>query len=162
MIKLSMIRDIETLCPFGLEIISACQTAGDTVERMAPLSLGEDELEQNEIKQANHRLFLWQADGNRCKYAGKIISNPHPSVECNFGESDQGEGQSVNFMGSPDYIKEQSGVGGLNGVFTFPVGLMQSDSLGHPTYYSDYSVESLAEDINNLISIQKSAKKGDS
>lgn len=140
-VKLAIIRNEEThQCPFGLPILEGCENAGELINKMAPLSiLGEDATpeEQQKIKEANHKLYMWQAPGKRCNYAGKIFEK-QDAVECNWGSNAPGVVPG-DLLGSPFYSKVYNNVA-LDGIFSYPLGFYADNNISRNLYYGLYSL----------------------
>lgn len=149
--KLAMIRKNEAdPCPFGLDIPLGCANVGDLITKMGPLSLlgmDADDEEKSELIKANRKLFNWQAPGSPCLYAGNILAEKTKAVECNWGETDEGDKEAA-LVGSPNYFKNFSG-NGLDGTFTFPLGYYSDNSIDRGIYYGGFSIESIAEELLN-------------
>ncbi len=129
MIKLALLRDKEEPCPYGLEIPMACEKVGKAIHNM-------------KIGQNNAQLFLWEADGNKCPFANKIIKNV---VDCSY------EGPILNkeLTPSPLYEKPFSGSGAM-GVNTLPHTYFSGDTpMNKGPYYDMYSIEMVASENKN-------------
>lgn len=145
-IRLAVIRKNEVDgCPFGLSIPEACSKAGSTVQRMAPLNIFPDLIptEKEEIIKANQYIYDWKAEGTPCLFAGKILSEKS-AVECNWNSTAAGETVGGTLMGSPFYAKMFSGVG-LDGLYSYPLGFYQDNSIDRGPYQGMYSIESIAQ-----------------
>jgi hypothetical protein len=140
--KLAMIRkNDEDGCPFGLSIPHACQSAGDSVNKLAPLdSLGPDasEEEKGKIKEANERVYMHICPGTECKYAGAVIPQNN-CVECSYGDTAPGSKETKALQGSPFYSQMFAGIG-LDGVFSYPLGYYSEMNTGRNAYYGLYSM----------------------
>ena len=165
--KLAMIRDTNDGCPFGLPIPLGCKSAGDSVERMAPLSmLGKDKPEDNvlddetnEVKNANRMLLSIENPCQRCKYAGKVIKDKD-KVECNFDSNAPGIGNSPGLVGAPFYSIVYNNAT-YDGLYSYPVGYFGDENISRNIYYGLYSLQGgannpiikEAEQANNETSI---------
>lgn len=136
-VKLAVIRgDDLRACPFGLPISQACQNAGTSVHRMAPLESSEDEEEQQKINKANKMVYLYHKTGARCVYADKVLAEQN-KVDCDFG--DTGEGQhSAPFIGSPLYPRTFHGIG-LDGLYGFPLGFYADNNESRNLFFGLFS-----------------------
>ena len=85
--KIGSILSSNDKCPYGLDIPFACKCAGDSVSRMAPLSVSKDDAA--DIAQSNKRLLVLQGTGERCKYANNIFDEKK-SVECGYDSDSPG------------------------------------------------------------------------
>lgn len=145
-VKLAMIRkDNEDACPFGLSIPFGCKSAGELVDKMAPITvMGEDstEEEKQSIIAANNHLLKWKSPGTPCKYADKIIGSKD-AVECDWGTNTAGEAGGAALEGSPWYYKHFSGIG-LDGLYSYPLGYFSDDSIDRGMYTGMFSIESVA------------------
>lgn len=105
-------------CPFGLPITQACENAGNSVSRMCPLSMIEENKKEL-IKMANARVYVYYKTGARCLYAANIMKNQE-ATNCDFGDSAAGM-HAPQMMGSPLYTQTFAGVG-LDGLYAYPLG----------------------------------------
>ena len=153
--KLAVLRDNESKpCPFGLGIPYSCQKVGQSITNMIPLSMSEDK--ENEIRQTNEKIrktntsvFLWQATGERCIYADKIVGK---EVNCTFTERQENRN---DIIGSPLYTKMFTGTA-ANGIYTSPSAYYNESPMNRGPFFGMYGVESLGSDQNDL---QKSSNK---
>lgn len=123
--KCAVIRNNENRpCPFGLDIPSACENAGESVAYMCPLKMIEEK-KREQVEKANKRVYIHHKTGQRCIYASDIIDQ-NDSVNCNFGTYAQGLGNAP-FEGSPLYPQQMSGGIGLGGLHAFPLGWYSSN-----------------------------------
>ena len=101
-VKLAVIRDDNLRgCPFGLPITEACEYAGDSIHRMAPLQAVPEEEKKELLVKANMVVYTYHKTGKRCPYADKLLPK-HDKVDCDFGDTGQGQ-RSVPYRGSPLY-----------------------------------------------------------
>ena len=146
--KLAVLRDNESKpCPFGLGIPYGCQKVGQSITNMIPLSMSEDK--ENEIRQTNTSVFLWQATGERCIYADKIVGK---EVNCTFTEKQENRD---DIIGSPLYTKMFTGTA-ANGIYTSPSAYYNESPMNRGPFYGMYGIESVGSDQNDL---QKSSNK---
>lgn len=142
-IRLAVLRsNDESPCPFGLPIPYACNNAGKSVDKMAPLDiLGPEasEEEKEDLSISNNRLYMWANDGEKCKYAARFFEKNKDLVDCSWNE--YGEHNKSVPKGSPFYAKHFSGIG-LDGLFSWPLGGYRDNSIDRGFYYGAYSVES--------------------
>jgi len=118
MIKLAMIRkDGIDGCPFGLSITSSCSNVGKLIYNMVPLSPKQTKEEQLNIINNNQENFVENADGSRCPYASKILSDKD-AVECDYEPIEE---PTDTLAGSPYYVQQFPGTG-LNGLYAPPIG----------------------------------------
>jgi hypothetical protein len=89
--KLSIIRgDTVAKCPYGLPIIEACDSVGDTVLTMQIIdNVNENDIE-NTIKR-NKIIYFTQKIGERCPFANSIMKKFN-TVDCSWGDTAAGEG----------------------------------------------------------------------
>jgi hypothetical protein len=135
-------------CPFGLSIPMACKSCGDTVQRMAPIDVLGDEAEKEEVValiNANRKLCMLEADGQRCPFAGKIMEE-NDAVECNFDSATPGEG-SYNLEPSKYYTRVYDQTS-YDGLFSYPMGWYGDNNISRNTYYGIYSLQGNTE--NNI------------
>lgn len=142
-VKLAVIRDHEdNSCPFGLDIPFGCKSAGDTIDKMAPLSILGEEADDEEIKMisdANKKLLLLQGSGQRCLYAGKVFTE-QKSVECNFDSHAPGL-DSNTFVPSSFYSRVYDNVA-YDGLYSVPLGWFGESNTSRNLYYGAYSLTS--------------------
>lgn len=148
LVKLAIIRkkDDEP-CPFGLKIPYACKNAGTIMSKMAPVEVLGEEAAEDEIKAivlANKELFLLEADGSRCPYAGKIFSEKD-AVECNFGSTAPGVGQQT-VEPSKFYSNVYENIS-YDGLYSYPMGWYGDNNISRNLYYGIYSNN--ANDVND-------------
>jgi hypothetical protein len=122
--KIAVIRQDSRLpCPFGLPIADACFNAGDSVERMAPLEFFDAD-EHEKYSNANRKIYLYHATGERCSFADKIVKAANV-VHCDF--QDGGEGlKDTPMRASPYYARVFNGLannagGGISGLVAYPL-----------------------------------------
>lgn len=154
-VKLAMIRKDESEgCPLGLGIPQACQHIGEAAKKMAPLSILEDLTpgERQQIQAANVELAHWQADGQPCPYAGKIMA-AQQAVECNYEDLHAGTAEKGALVGSPFFYRHYSGVG-MDGLYSFPLGYYTDNSVDRNNNQNRWSLESPAA-INNSEYLKK-------
>lgn len=138
-VKLAIIRGDELRpCPYGLPMIDACQNAGESIHRMAPLVDMKDE-QAAKVSKANRLVYAHNKDGQRCPYADKVLEENN-KVDCDFG--DTGEGQhSVPFRGSPMYPQTFTGIGGMYG---FPLGFYGDNNESRNLFFGLFSMLGVA------------------
>lgn len=157
--KLSIIReDGATKCPYGLSIISACSSAGNSVSQMQPLN-GIDTSKTDEVIQNNKYTHLTQKSDQRCIYANEILEKFN-KVDCSFGsgKSDLGtEYLSPSSLYPKIFIGEGAGPGTDNG-----------QDIYDPRLYSDapektidvpFGMYSIFADRSNELGLLKAADK---
>lgn len=140
-VKLAIIRDEDTPCPFGLKIPFACRNAGDTIRKMAPIAVlgGEaTEKEKKQLAKANRMVMMMDSPGHRCPYAGKIFKDKK-AVECNFDSNAPGE-TPPNLLGSPFYSKVYDNIA-LDGLYSYPLGWYGDNNISRNLYYGAYSLQ---------------------
>ncbi len=153
-VKLAVIRsNSEDRCPYGLDISGACQSVGKTIQSMLPAYFPKDDpqspkLEPKEIEQrvkTNQEIFLWQAEGQSCPYAGKImdLEGKEEKIDCKWGEEGIGFGSGSGVIGSPYFYRHFSGIG-LDGLYSIPLGYYSFNDLSRSTYQNFYGVENYA------------------
>jgi hypothetical protein len=136
-VKLAIIRGDEVRdCPFGLPMVKACQNAGESVHRMAPLQSTDDLEEQEKIKKANKMVYVYHKTGDRCPYADKILEVQN-KVDCDFGDTGQGF-KSVPFHGSPLYPQTFHGIG-LDGLYGYPLGFYADNNESRNLFFGLFS-----------------------
>ena len=146
-VKLAIIRkDDSDPCPFGLPIPFGCQTAGQNIDKMFPLeklgaSSTKDELAK--IATANQRLHAWGIMNSgekpqQCKYAGKIFPE-QKGVDCNKGDTAEGQPEAGVLLGSPAYSKNFAGVS-LDGLYSYPLGFLADYNISRNSFYGIYSI----------------------
>lgn len=147
--KLAVIRsDLEggSSCPFGLPISSACKTVGETIYKMAPLSILGDESteeEEEELSAANQHLYRWNLENKRCPYAGKLFPDNQGVVECNWGSNAPGVNNQPALRGSSFFYRPFNGTG-LDGLYSIPLGYYTNNSIDIGYYYGPFSFEATA------------------
>lgn len=148
LVKLAVIRDNdENPCPFGLDIPFACSSAGEYVDRMAPVNiLGKDAStkEKELIKKSNNRLLVWaimqgDEEPSKCKYAAKVFPDKE-KVDCSFGDTGSGE-TPATFLGSPYYSRNFSGIGTMN-MTSIPLGYYVDGDISRNLFYGITSFQS--------------------
>ncbi len=146
--KLAMLRENSIApCPFGLSIPTACKEAGDVIKTLSLLELGGN-------AEKNKSLVKNNSDKKECFYANKIIEGDNQFVECE-APFDVQPGSHFP-VGSPRYYKPMGGSGN-EGLNTVPLGYYNDNSLDRGYYYGMYSVESIANFLNE--ELEKFAKK---
>ena len=140
-VKLAVIRkDSQDPCPFGLRITNGCRNAGELITKMAPLdAMGPEatKKERKAILKANRRLYMWNSEGGRCSYAGKIM-NEQGAVECNFRSNAPGITEK-GILGAPFYSKVYNNIG-LDGIYSYPLGYYADNNISRNLYYGMYSL----------------------
>lgn len=143
--KLAIIRGTGVReCPFGLPIISACQTAGDAISRMQAL----EEVPGNKrdaCKTANKRIFRHYADGNQCKYADSIVEHKNVT-NCDFGDNAAGV-HDVALPASPVYPRIFNGLW-PTGLFAYPINFYYDNYESRQIFSGIYSIYSHTGEIN--------------
>ena len=134
--KLAVIRDDRLRgCPFGLPIIEACQYAGDSIHRMAPIKT-KDEEQKERLKKANSLVYIHHKTGKKCPFADKILEE-HKKVDCDFGDTGQGQ-PHVPYRGSPLYPQTFSGIG-LDGLYGYPLGFYADNNESRNLFFGLFS-----------------------
>jgi len=147
-LKLASIRDNENSpCPFGLPISFGCKCAGEHIRKMAPVDImgdGSSIDEEEAVGKANTRLLAWNLLNStekptKCLYAEKIMDSQedHNTVACNYDDSAPGS-TSQSLVAPPFYSKIFNG--GLNGLYTYPVGYYSDYNVSRNMYYGNYSL----------------------
>lgn len=166
LIKLAVIRTNEDdPCPFGLSIPFGCQSAGDHIDRMAPLEyLGPEatEEEKSAISAANTRLLIWMLmydtdETKECKYANKLFTHKN-IVNCNWGDTAAGQKSTGVLLGSPFYSKHFTDVS-LDGLYSYPLGWHADYNISRNNYYGittiqgdqKNQIEKIANDIEDAV-----------
>ena len=160
-VKLAVIRKNDSEpCPFGLDIIFGCKTAGENIDRMFPTEKlskdlnGASEDEIKKVADANRRLHAWivmsgTAEPAPCKYAGKLFPDQN-GVDCNYGDAASGQPESAVLLGSPAYSKHFTGVS-LDGLYSYPLGYLADYNISRNSFYGIYSIQGTnIADINSL------------
>lgn len=141
-VKLSVIRENNTTsCPFGLNINSACKTAGHLVEDMTNVSALVDEPEDviSRVTEQNLKILNDRGPQGRCLYSSRLFKENPNVVDCNFGDSAAGYLDPM-IANIPEF--ENQTLSGQNRytLYTLPFGYV-SDSNGDLNtnlYYSNY------------------------
>jgi len=89
-------------CPFGLEILKACTTAGDSVKSMSP-----------DNKERNVKIYKIRQTGHKCPFAAQL-NVEKKFVNCSFGDSAAGMGNLEMTQGSPIYPRLWEGFNTIN------------------------------------------------
>ncbi len=148
--KLAIIRTSkDPSCPFGLPIPFACRNCGNTIHKMAPISVLGDEPSFSEVKQlakANKMVLSMDADGGRCPFAGKLFKEKK-AVECNFGSHDQGISDK-GLQPSPFYSKVYDNIA-YDGLYSYPMGWYGDNNISKNLYYGEYSLQG-SDDSSSL------------
>lgn len=143
--KLAVIRGTGVReCPFGLPIISACKSAGDSITRMQPL----DEVatgKQSICRTANRRIFRHYADGKQCAFADSIVESKNVT-NCDYGDSAAGQ-HSVALPASSIYPKTFGGNWGT-GLFAYPINFYYDNYESRQIFAGIYSIYSSTGEIN--------------
>jgi len=135
--KLAIIRGNELRgCPFGLPIPQGCKHVGEAINRMAPLSAGENDAQKEQIAKANKLIYVYHKSDHECPYADKILEN-HDKVDCDFGDTGQGQ-KSVNWQGSPLYPQTFAGIG-LDGLYGYPLGFYADNNESRNLFFGLFS-----------------------
>ena len=135
----------ESKCPFGLPITGACHRAGESVTRMCPLDMVEEE-KMDLIKKANRRVYIYYKSGERCIYAKNIMED-HGNVNCDFGDTGQGMNTPA-ISGSPIYAQTFAGVG-LDALYAFPLGFYADNNESRNLFQGLFSL--VGEKAFNII-----------
>lgn len=136
--KLAIIRGDEVRgCPFGLPITDACENAGNSVDRMAPLTHIEEEEQKKSVTKANRLVYAYHKDGKKCPFADKILKE-HGKVDCDFGDTGAGQ-QSTPFRGSPLYPRTFHGIG-LDGLYGYPLGFYGDNNESRNLFFGLFSL----------------------
>jgi len=136
--KLAIIRGDEIRgCPFGLPIVDACENAGKSVDRMAPLTNIEEEGQRDNVAKANRLVYAYHKDGKTCPYADKILKS-HNKVDCDFGDTGAGQ-HSTSFRGSPLYPQTFQGIG-LDGLYGYPLGFYADNNESRNLFFGLFSL----------------------
>ncbi len=135
--KIGSILSSNDKCPYGLDIPFACKCAGDSVSRMAPLSVSKDDAA--DIAKSNKRLLVLQGTGERCKYANNIFDEKK-SVECGY-DSDSPGVHPAKLEPAPFYSKVYNNIA-LDGLYSYPLGYYADYNISRNLYYGIYSIQS--------------------
>lgn len=122
-------------CPFGLPIVDACENAGNSVDRMAPI----DNLDGEDIKnisKANRLVYAYHKECRKCKYADKVLEK-YKKVDCDFGDTAEGQ-RTPAFRGSPLYPQTFTGVG-LDGLYGYPLGFYADNNESRNLFFGLFS-----------------------
>lgn len=143
--KLAVIRGTSVReCPFGLPIISGCQTAGEAIGRMQPLS--EIAPNKREVyKVANRRVFRHYADGKPCQFADSIVETKNVT-NCDFGDTAAGV-HDVPLPASPIYPRIFNGLW-PTGLFAYPINFYYDNYESRQIFSGIYSIYSTTGEIN--------------
>jgi hypothetical protein len=147
-VKLAVIRDnSDRKCPFGLSVPTACKTAGELINKMAPIAIlgpdaSEDEIE--DLVDANNTLLQIEMPGERCFYAGKIFQDKE-AVECNWTSNAPGVSQESALQASPFYSKVYNNVA-YDGLYSYPLGWYADNNISRNLFYGIYSIHG-SEDL---------------
>lgn len=140
-------------CPFGLPIPEACNNAGDSVKRMAPIDIDKDpEIEKEEdrdLAKANRLVYAYHKECKKCPYADKILEE-QKKVDCDFGDTAEGFG-SAPFIGSPLYPQTFSGIG-LDGLYGYPLGFYADNNESRNLFFGLFSMLGFAK-IEDLVKL---------
>lgn len=120
-------------CPFRLPIPQACQNAGDSVERMAPID--EDE-ESDKLGKANRIVYAYSKRCKQCIYADKILEK-HGKVDCDFGDTASGR-RVPSFTGSPLYPHTFHGLG-LDALYGHSLGYYADNNESRNLFFGLFS-----------------------
>lgn len=162
LVKLAVIRkNHEDGCPFGLEIPLGCESAGQWIDRLAPLDSVPDFTEKQieEVKAQNLRLIVWgimQGGPSSCRYAEKIFPKLQ-GVQCTYGSTTPGMKGDVPIRGTPYFARIMSGIG-LDGLYNNPPAGFYTDNTMRNSYYAVYSLAGKPEPS----ALEKSALSPDS
>jgi hypothetical protein len=141
-VKLSVIRKTtEDSCPFGLSVPTGCANAGDSVTKMAPISiLGEKATneEKNDIKEANIRLFNWSKPCDRCIYANELMTK-EDAVNCSYNEKKSTDIGELNPAPYYSKVYDNTAIDGLNSI---PIGYYADYDISRNLFYGTYSINS--------------------
>jgi len=117
-------------CPFGLPVPEACENAGDSVGRMAPVEKKES------TGKANRLVYAYCKTCKECPYANKILVE-NKKVDCNFGDTAAGK-KTPAFVGSPLYPQTFSGIG-LDGLYGYPLGYYADNNESRNLFFGLFS-----------------------
>lgn len=120
-------------CPFRLPIPEACENAGDSVERMAPIDENE---EDDSLGKANRLVYAYSKKCKQCPYADKILEK-HKKVDCDFGDTASGR-RVPSFKGSPLYPQTFQGIG-LDGLYGYPLGFYADNNESRNLFFGLFS-----------------------
>jgi len=142
-------------CPFGLPIPEACENAGKSIIRMAPI---EDEKELEEVGKANRLVYAYHKECRNCPYADKILEE-HGKVDCDFGDTAAGK-RVPAFKGSPLYPQTFHGIG-LDGLYGYPLGFYADNNESRNLFFGLFSLLGFST-VEELIKLgDKYDKAGD-
>jgi len=100
--KLSIIRNENVVCPFGLEIPRACSSIGTNIFKMSALPLVDEE-DIDKAKRRNKIIYLTQKGEDKCPFADQILEK-FGAVNCSWGDVAAAEGSGNMYLhGSPLY-----------------------------------------------------------
>lgn len=131
-------------CPFGLPITLGCENAGQSITRMCPLSMVEDN-KKEQVKLANSRVYVYYKTGQRCIYAANVMHNME-SVNCDFADSGAGMGTPA-FNGSPLYPQTFAGGVGIDALYSYPIGLYADNSQSRNLFQGLFSLVGAEEKL---------------
>lgn len=141
--KLAVVRNNQTdPCPYGLDITSACSSAGKLITKLVPLDFASNDEEKEAFAICNQQILAENAPGERCFYAGKIVEKLQ-GVECTWNTPSAGQEEKAALVGSPFYYKYFAGVG-LDGLYSPPLSSYVDTTIDRPYYYGMNSIEGIA------------------
>lgn len=121
-------------CPFGLKIIDACENAGDSIYRLAPVIEIEDG--SDKVKKANRLVYAYHKTGKRCPFAEDIMVKDD-KVNCDYGDTAEGV-RNYDVQGSPIYPSTFSGLS-MTGMYGYPLSLYSDNSSARNLFYGLFS-----------------------
>lgn len=133
-----------TKCPFGLPINTACKNVG-----MAVKIMGAIENEDDELRNANLKIYLYYKNGKECPFAVNIMDNG--AVNCNFDDSASGFKNPL-FEGSSLYPQTFTGIN-VDNLYGYPLGFSNE---GDVSRNIPYGILSLVGTTNNFELIKNS------
>ena len=170
-VKLAIIRgkEVNGGCPFSLDISAACSSVGGAIDQMTPTQGLKD---GGKTAANNKVIYHTQKNGEQCKYAAQIIEEKNV-VNCDFGDTGEGQGDTGYLPGSPLYISNW--ISNTNPSpnrgqdITDYRGLPDSDDRGYNVPFGMFSIFSnrsneanllkMAETTNNTIHIKEKIGK---
>jgi 8-oxo-dGTP pyrophosphatase MutT (NUDIX family) len=133
-------------CPFGLNITSACLSAGNSVDKMTPIMSAENVEEKQKILESNLQIWKNKDEPSRCKYANKIITEKR-AVQCGFEEHGVDAG---DLTGSPSYARVLNDYA-ISGTFTTPQGFNVDNNTSRNLFYGILSLNEA--DRNTIVKV---------
>jgi tRNA nucleotidyltransferase/poly(A) polymerase len=150
--KQAFIRgDCGKACPFGLSIPNACKSVGDTILKMTAIE-ELDEAAKAKYTQANKVVYAYAKERKPCKYADKILADKFNKVDCDYGDTGQGQ-HSSNWQGSPLYPGTFNSMM-LSGIHSKPLGWYADNDSARNMFFGLFSYLGRQENIN-LVKLSK-------